>query len=91
MKPLKLFYTFDDLEFKPVEVDVEDFEGVLEEIELAEVEIRNGKTIRVTLDEEEGETTYMAVLFEGTYVDKYCIADTKEELTKWMIEIQKGK
>ena len=91
MKPLKLFQTADDLEFisTPIEIEHEGIE--LENIELAEIELRNGKSIRVTIDEDEDCLTYMAVVFSGAFVETYVIAETKEELTKWMIAQQKIK
>ena len=85
---IKLFQTFEDLEF--VEVSNEVIDGLeLDAVLLADVELRNGKSIRVTKDDEDGEIVYMAVLFDGPHVIHYCVAETEKELNKWMIEQQK--
>ena len=85
---IKLYKDFDDFKWE------EETNEVIEELNLDPVpvgtlDLRNGHEVRVVDEDEDGG--YMVVVFDGVDIVDYKICDTKEEINKYLIELQKRK
>ena len=65
----------------------------LDSISVGSLDLRDGREVRITEEdgEENEETGYMMVVFDGMVVSEYKICDNIKEVNKYLIELQKQK
>ena len=63
----------------------------LDPIPVGTMELRDGREVRITEDDEEDEDGFMVVVFDGAHVSEYNVCDSKEEVNKFLIELQRKR
>ena len=89
---IKLYQDYTDFKWEEESNEVIEELG-LDPIPVGSLDLRDGREVRITEEdgEENEESGYMIVVFDGLVIAEYNICDTKEEVNKYLIKLQKQK